>query len=52
MIMTDPKEKDLQEREENKNSAAETQNSASDSNWDTHQQIDEEGNEIGPDDIK
>lgn len=50
--MTDPKDKDPQEREENKNGATEAQGPAGVGNWNAHQQIDEEGNEIGPEDIK
>ncbi|RZK40260.1 MAG: hypothetical protein EOO90_15770 [Pedobacter sp.] len=52
MMKTDPKDKNLQEREENKDGATEAQASANDSNWNAHHQIDEEGNEINPDDIK
>lgn len=50
--MTDPKDNAPQEQEENKDGATEVQGSASAGNWNAHQQIDEEGNEIGPDDIK
>jgi len=43
--MKDPKEKE----QENVEQQAEK---AQDSNWDEHQRVDEEGNELGPEDIK
>ena len=52
MVMTDPKDKDPQERKKNKDRVTEAHASANDSNWNAHQQIDEEGYEISPDTIK
>ncbi|WP_406827116.1 hypothetical protein [Pedobacter sp. KACC 23697] len=47
--MTDPKENEAQKQDEN----VEQQNkTGQDSNWNEHQRIDEEGNELEPDDIK
>jgi len=50
--MIDPKEKNKDTQEENKEKLQDKTPDNSDSNWDEHQQIDEEGNEITPDDIK
>jgi len=55
--MIDPKEKNAHEQEGHDDAAREqssgNENSTSENtNWNEHQQIDEEGNEIGPDDIK
>lgn len=59
--MIDPKEKSAHEQEEqdaardqssgNENSTGEN-NTGENTNWNEHQQVDEEGNEVGPDDIK
>lgn len=49
--MNDPKDKQPHQWGENKENEP-TEDSANKGNWDPHQQIDEEGNEIGPDDIK
>jgi hypothetical protein len=47
--MIDHKEKEAQPQDEN----LEHQNkTGQDSNWNEHQRIDEEGNELEPDDIK
>jgi hypothetical protein len=49
--MIDPKEK--QEDEQPKEQTADnTQNENSETNWSEHQQVDEIGNELDPDDIK
>lgn len=55
--MKDPKEKNEPEQEGHEDAAREQSsgngNSTSgNTNWNEHQQIDEEGNEVGPDDIK
>ena len=50
--MTDPKDNDLQERKEHKKEATKSQGSSNYSDWDSHQQIDEKGNEISLEDIK
>jgi hypothetical protein len=55
--MKDPKEKDDNEQPAHGDTAqkqsSKNENSASENlNWDKHQQVDEEGNEVGPDDIK
>ncbi|MFF5381033.1 hypothetical protein [Pedobacter suwonensis] len=47
--MVDPKEKELQTQEENVKQQDKTDQ---DSNWNEHQRVDEEGNELEPDDIK
>ncbi|WP_186462409.1 hypothetical protein [Pedobacter suwonensis] len=47
--MADPKEKKLQPQEENVEQQDKTDQ---DSNWNEHQRVDEEGNELEPDDIK
>jgi len=47
--MADPKEKELQPQEENVEQQDKTDQ---DSNWNEHQRVDEEGNELEPDDIK
>lgn len=47
--MVDPKEKELQPQEENVEQQDKTDQ---DSNWNEHQRVDEEGNELEPDDIK
>lgn len=50
--MTDPKEKEQpEEQQHTKDSGPET-DTTKDSNWDKHQRIDEEGNELDPEDIK
>jgi hypothetical protein len=48
--MKDPKEKDDQQQQDQNNGTQ--REPARDSNWDPHQRIDEEGNELDPDDIK
>lgn len=54
--MIDPKEKNAHEQEEQdaaREQSSGNENSKSENtNWNEHQQIDEEGNEVGPDDIK
>ncbi|WP_293786708.1 hypothetical protein [uncultured Pedobacter sp.] len=47
--MIDPKEKEERPKEEN---AEQQDKTGQDSNWDEHQRVDEEGNELEPDDIK
>ncbi|WP_412469172.1 hypothetical protein [Pedobacter sp. KLB.chiD] len=47
--MIDPKEKEERPEEENVEQQDKTE---ADSNWNEHQRIDEEGNELEPDDIK
>ncbi|MGN7988788.1 hypothetical protein ACTJKC_15670 [Pedobacter sp. 22226] len=47
--MKDPKEKE--EKDENQNINPQ-EKSTQDSNWDEHQRVDEEGNELDPEDIK
>lgn len=47
--MLDPKGNEDQLRDQNVKPDDET---IQDSNWDEHQRIDEEGNELSPDDIK
>ncbi|MDQ0639961.1 hypothetical protein QF042_003526 [Pedobacter sp. W3I1] len=56
-MMEDPKEKDENEHAGHEDTAQEqssgNENGKSENaNWDEHQQVDEEGNEVGPDDIK
>ena len=51
--MIDPKESSDSKKEENEtDSSAENNggNASSDSQWDEHMQIDEEGNEVSPED--
>lgn len=50
--MTDPKEKDEQAQDASEQIKKPQSNDTKNTNWDKHQQIDEEGNEVGPDDIK
>ena len=50
--MTDPKEKDEKAQAQNAGEFSPQQTSAEDSNWEEHQRVDEEGNELDPDDIK
>lgn len=47
--MIDPKEKETEAQDEN---VERQDNTDQDSNWNEHQSIDEEGNELEPDDIK
>ncbi|SDF65633.1 hypothetical protein SAMN05421827_101110 [Pedobacter terrae] len=47
--MIDPKEKEAESQSEN---VEQQDNTDQDSNWNEHQRIDEEGNELEPDDIK
>ncbi|MCX2492243.1 hypothetical protein OQX63_02085 [Pedobacter sp. PF22-3] len=47
--MIDPKEKEAQPQDEN---VEQQDKNGQDSNWNEHQRIDEEGNELEPDDIK
>jgi hypothetical protein len=49
--MIDPEEKDEKAQDENSEAAQEQSDNTKNSNWHKHQQIDEEGNEVGPDDI-
>lgn len=48
-MMVDPKEKNPQLPDENDEEAKRGEN---ETNWDEHQQVDEEGNEVKPEDIK
>ncbi|RLJ80815.1 hypothetical protein [Pedobacter alluvionis] len=48
--MKDPKEQE-EENAEQQTENPQTENTQ-DSNWDEHQRIDEEGNELDPEDIK
>lgn len=48
-MITDPKEKKPQLPDENDKEAQQGEN---ETNWDEHQQIDEEGNNVNPEDIK
>jgi len=50
--MTDPKEKEKPEAQQPTEDSASNTDTVKDSNWDKHQRIDEEGNELGPEDIK
>jgi len=50
--MEDPKEKDEKAQQENQTDATPQPKPSEGSNWDEHQQIDEEGNELGKDDVK
>lgn len=52
MTMKDPKEKNEPAEEQRKEPEQQQDDSARNSNWDSHQRIDEEGNELDPDDIK
>lgn len=47
--MVDPKEKNPQLPDENDEEAQRGEN---ETNWDKHQQVDEEGNEVKPENIK
>jgi len=47
--MIDPKEKQAEAQDEN---VEQQDNTGQDSNWNEHQRVDEEGNELEPDDIK
>jgi hypothetical protein len=49
--MKDPEEKQ-QAQEANEQEDNQQSSNAEDLNWSEHQQVDEEGNEVGPDDIK
>jgi len=49
--MTDPKEKEKAKEQHTEDSSAKT-DTTKESNWDKHQRIDEEGNELDPEDIK
>lgn len=55
--MKNPKEKDENEHAGHEDAAREQSsgdenNTSENANWSKHQQVDEEGNEVGPDDIK
>ena len=50
-IMRDPKDEQSQDQEEN-NGMKPVEDATVHGNWNSHQQIDEEGNEIAPDEIK
>ena len=50
--MEDPKDKDEKAKQENQIDANPQPKPSEGSNWDEHQRIDEEGNELGPDDVK
>lgn len=49
--MRDPKDKESQEEEEN-DGMKPVEDAAVQSNWNSHQQIDEQGNGIAPEEIK
>jgi hypothetical protein len=51
-FMKDPEEKDHQAQQANDDETKQQPNYTENTNWDKHQQVDEEGNEVGPDDIK
>ncbi len=50
--MIDPKEKEEQPANSGGEADKKEPKQKENTNWDEHQQIDEEGNEVGPDDIK
>lgn len=50
--MIDPKEKNIEQPEENTQSSKEKSTDKDNVNWDANQQVDEEGNQLTPDDIK
>ena len=50
--MKDPEEKENQAQSANEESNDQQSNDKINTNWDKHQQVDEEGNEVGPDDLK
>lgn len=50
--MKDPKENDDQTQDANGEAAQQQSDNNENTNWDEHQQVDEEGNEVDPDDIK
>ena len=50
--MKDPEEKDNQAQSANENNKDQQSSDKENANWDKHQQVDEEGNEVGPDDLK
>ena len=50
--MTDPKEKEKPEEQQHTEDSGSKTDTTKDSNWDKHQRIDEEGNELDPEDIK
>ncbi len=49
--MKDPEKKDEKAQDENSEANQEQTDKPKSTNWREHQEIDEEGNEIGPDDI-
>ena len=50
--MKDPKEQDKKSQEQSFEDGKLQPRSTEDSNWEESQQVDEEGNELDPDDIK
>jgi len=50
--MKNPEEENEQKGRTRSDSADEQSKENKETNWDEHQRIDEEGNELGPDDIK
>jgi len=52
MTMKDPEKKDEQAQDTNSEATGQQSTDTQNTNWDKNQQIDEEGNEIGRDDIK
>ncbi|MFD2284994.1 hypothetical protein GJU39_17480 [Pedobacter petrophilus] len=50
--MIDPKEKDEQVPDQNEGHVNPETKPTEGTNWDEHQRVDEEGNELAPDDIK
>jgi hypothetical protein len=51
-IMIDPKEKDQSPQTSQSESSNSQQEESNETNWSENQQIDEEGAEIAPDDVK
>ena len=50
--MRDPEEKDKHTQPATDNTAGQQSKDIQDTNWDKHQQVDEEGNQVKPEDIK
>ena len=50
--MTDPREKDEQAQDQNKGNVHPENKTNEETNWNENQRVDEEGNELDPDDIK
>ena len=50
--MKDPKEKDEQAQNSSDETAQQQSSDTQETNWEKNQQVDEEGNEVDPEDIK